>query len=93
LSPRDWVIVGQPHPGGGVVVLASQTVTDVRLREELRLHLDSYTHAPQGTSQDIMLTVRMRDYLKVEAPTYLEALAHLFAQWDPDSDQPALEPF
>jgi hypothetical protein len=50
--------------------------------------VDSRTYRPLGASQSITLTVWMRDYLKVEAATYLEALAQLFTQWDPDSGQP-----
>lgn len=73
--------------------MASQTVTNVRLREELRVHLDSSSYAYQGAAESIMLTVWMGDYLKVEAATYLEALAQLFSQWDPDSGEPhAIEP-
>lgn len=79
----DWVIVGQQHVDGGVVILASSTVREAHLREEL------HAHASMGsvdTTTKATLTVRMGDYTKVRATSYVEALRLLFADWPPDKD-------
>jgi hypothetical protein len=73
-----WVIVGVPHPEGGVALVASdQLVRSVNL---------AMTSPYPGTP--IALDLLMRSYLWVPGDTYAEALRRLFAAWSPDEPQP-----
>lgn len=75
----DWLIIGQQHPDGGVVVLASRSMTG-------QAHIREESSSRRGDSIDFR--VGMADYLKVEASTYAEALADLFGQWAPNGGDP-----
>lgn len=75
----DWLIIGQQMPNGGVVVFASKSMTgQAHIREE----------SSTRRGQSIDFSVGMRDYLKVEAATYAQALADLFEQWAPGGADP-----
>ena len=75
----DWLIIGQQLPTGGVVVFASKTMTgQAHIREE----------SSTRRGQSITFNVGMRDYLKVEADTYPQALTDLFEQWAPGGADP-----
>lgn len=69
-ADADWVIVGQRHTDGGVVILASSTVREAHLREELHAHANT---GSVNTTTKATLTVRIGDYTKVRAATYSEA--------------------
>lgn len=76
----DWLIVGQRHPDGGVVVFASRSMTG-------HANIREVGSTMRGNS--VTFTVQMRDYLSIRADTYIHALADLFSQWDPGTGDPA----
>lgn len=79
-EPADWVIVGQRMANGdGVVLLASNQLEQVRLREVAALHGSSCT-----LSVDLKARIGEAEpgaYVKVRGANYTEALARLFEQW------------
>jgi hypothetical protein len=81
-SPRDFIIVGRINAdGSGVTLLASNDISDVHLTEQWSL---------RGGAR-IDLCAQLGNYLKIpDAPTFFEALARLFTQWNPDGGAPAI---
>jgi hypothetical protein len=68
----EFVFVLQPHPDGGVVLLASRTpIGPARLHEEWF----------RSSGERCSLTVDLGDWVKIMAPDYNRAFADLFKLW------------
>ncbi|MGW6698835.1 hypothetical protein [Nocardia sp. NPDC055049] len=85
----DFVILGAPHPEGGVIVLASKELTQAELRTELN---EDELFGGYGYDRRIgsvlrdyrtTLSTELRGYTMVLADTYGQAMANLFEQWTP----------
>jgi hypothetical protein len=88
---NDWVLVGGPHPDGGVVVWASRHIKgEMHIRGGVVGHLDSYTHEPLGAEAIerhwSMILGAPEEH--VHAATYPEALAELFRRWGATVNDP-----
>jgi hypothetical protein len=68
----EFVFVLQPHPDGGVVLLASRTPIG-----PANLHEESFA----STGNRCWIRVNVRDWDKIEAETYARAFADLFNLW------------
>lgn len=83
----DFVILGVPHPDGGVMVLASTELREAELQYEAD-YVESLFHSrPERVWEEYRLTTRMRSYVTVIGDSYPDALSKLFGQWSP-SDNP-----
>ena len=88
---NDWVLVGGPHPDGGVIVWASRHVTgEMRITDGVVGHLDSYSYAPLGAEAiERLWSMRLgRPEERIRAATYPEALAELFTRWGATINDP-----
>lgn len=93
MSKPDFVILGDQHPDGGVLVIASNDLTKGEL-EQRADEPEFYYGTMFRPTPPLRSTVsaQMRDYVMVQAPSYAEAMRALFEQWTPEpSERPAVE--
>jgi hypothetical protein len=98
-SSVDWVILGVTASNGSVLVMASTDLTEAELASERldNLHESNYRlgyYTPHGRPAvwEHKLTVTMKSYVQITAPTYAEAMAKLFGEWTPAaSPRPAID--
>lgn len=90
----SWVIVGA-ESSGGVILLASQTLTEAELRARAErpesIRDDDVLGQMQAPRPIYTLTVVMPNFVMVHAVDYRSAFEALFKQWQPrEGDQPAI---
>jgi uncharacterized membrane protein YkvA (DUF1232 family) len=86
-SIPDFVVVGG-HVDDWVVLLASKSMSESELKEELRYpdlieRFDRYALPPV---YDIRIIAKVYDYVMVRAETYSEAWQSLFKMWSPEPE-------
>jgi hypothetical protein len=80
IRPPDFIVVGG-HYGDKVYLLASKTLTEAELREDVE-YPDIFD--PRRTPMvDIRIVAGIKDYVWVVEDTYPLAWATLFAHWSP----------
>jgi len=94
----QWVISGGATPDGQVQIIASKTIDQRRSGLDMKYpnrsrHFDPYYNPyldPYGEAgwtewdyREYTLTVGIREFVIVVAPTYQEALQRLFTHWTP----------
>ncbi|WP_156148949.1 hypothetical protein [Rhodococcus sp. MEB064] len=86
----DFAMVGIPY-GDHVMVVASDKLTEAQLEAEHDYIRTFGSNNATRIHSTYTLSVEMRQYVAVTAPTYAEAFAKLFDQWTPTpADRPAL---
>ena len=83
----QFVIVGATLDGGRVMLLASKSLKDVELRQQLQ-HLTNPLLRPverEHRSYRYFIIGEMRDYVQVIGRDYPEAFSTLFECWTPDN--------
>lgn len=81
----EWVIFGVQH-SGGVMIFASTELT----RAEIEIEYDTpeFQFGPLRSAMDskmrIELRIGMLSYVMATGETFQEAMARLFAEWNPD---------
>lgn len=80
----DFVVVGATHPNGRVMLLASKTLTEAELRNEIE-YPDRFDYRVRDLPPkvDVELIAKMKDYVEVWGDTYSEAWQTLFSRWSP----------
>jgi hypothetical protein len=81
----DFVVVGAQHDGW-VILLASNKMSEVTLKEELRYPdiFERYDRLAREPEYDIRLIAKVYEYVVVRARSYPEAWNELFKVWSPD---------
>lgn len=89
----SWVIVGAEQTGG-VMLLASNTLTDAELRaraERGEVRYEDVLGPVRPLKPIYTLTVVMPNFVMIHAVDYRSAFEALFDQWQPrEGDQPAI---
>jgi len=98
----DWVIVGSTQEDGGVQVIASRSIDPMRSGLTVKSghpydgrseYYDPWSWDRLSRTPEYTLTIGLRQFVIIVAPTCEEALRKLFTQWTPAAaEQPALEP-
>lgn len=85
----DFVVVGATYPNGRVKLLASKTLTEVELKENLQFPdiFDRRRVLLFDSKVDITLIAKLKDYIEVWGDSYPEAWHSLFSQWTPEGDR------
>lgn len=87
----DWVLIGSQDPqGGGVILMASRTLSQIDVRVEYddefaTLQMGPFTQTIRTGSPRVEMELVMHDYAWVKAPDYgaaFENLQDLFREWD-----------
>lgn len=89
----EWVILGAPQPDGSVMIFASSELSTAELKAEVKTHdirsTDSWP-VRKTVEPTYTLTVVMPNFVMIHAPTYADALKHLFTKWSPP--EPGVRP-
>lgn len=89
----EWTVLGAQAGDGNVVVLASKSLQDAVLEAETH-------YIPDLRSWDVIrdvvtrytITMGVRDFCIIVAPTYEQAFTNLFRTWNPEPGQPDERP-
>ena len=83
MEQLDFVVAGATL-SNGVILLASKTLSEVVLREEMN-NIDIFAKEDMFTranpTYSIEMSMALKDYVTIFAPTYPEAWNNLFAYW------------
>jgi hypothetical protein len=87
--PRpDWVMIGASTPGGGVILMASQRLTQAELETALEWERDEWSHyerSPRLAQRQFRLTADLLEYVVIVADSYEEAFQRLWETWTPEA--------
>lgn len=85
LSRPDFVIAAWPDGKGRFLVLGSDKLTEADLRVEYYTVLFNVRRGTKEVRDPVaVLQTVMKDYVIAEGDSYAEALANLFANWQPE---------
>lgn len=79
----DFIVVGG-RVNDEVILLASKTLTDAELRQEIcDIDYRRYPYSSLPPEYDMSITTKVKDYVWVRGKDYAEAWQILFKTWSP----------